>query len=38
MRMSGHDNYERLCKYYELAGRIKDREAFKQARPAEIFP
>ena len=29
--MSRHDNYERLCNFYELLGRIKDRDEFKQA-------
>jgi NAD-dependent dihydropyrimidine dehydrogenase PreA subunit len=29
--MSRHDNYERLCRFYELLGTIRDRDAFKEA-------
>ena len=29
--MSKNDNYEKLCKFYELAGRIKHRDEFKEA-------
>jgi len=28
--MSRNDNYERLCKFYELLGTIRDRDAFKE--------
>ena len=29
--MSRNDNYERLCRFYELLGKIRDRDAFKEA-------
>jgi len=36
--MRKNDNYEKLCKFYELAGRIKHRDEFKEALRMTVSP